>query len=125
VPSRDPHDVLGVPRDASVDEIKAVYRQLARTFHPDVNAHEDAVEHFREITEAFLALSDPRARRPIDRPRSRRIVGEETQMTIGLRVAGLSLGGLLGVEVSVSRRPLFADPDEADPPPAALRARNR
>jgi curved DNA-binding protein CbpA len=46
---RDPYDVLGIPAGASAAEIKAVYRQLARTFHPDVNADEEAIEHFRGI----------------------------------------------------------------------------
>ena len=55
---RDLYDVLGVSEDEDVEAIKAVYRQLARTFHPDVNSSADAVEHFREITEAFVVLAD-------------------------------------------------------------------
>ncbi|HEU0051532.1 MAG TPA: DnaJ domain-containing protein, partial [Longimicrobium sp.] len=63
----DPYQVLGVSREAELDEIRSVYRQLARTFHPDVNDDPDAVEHFRRITEAYLLLSDPEKRAKHDR----------------------------------------------------------
>ena len=125
VPLRDLYDVLGVPEDASTEEIRTVYRQLARTFHPDVNADEDAVEHFREITEAFLVLSDPEKRSAWDRKRRRRPRGEEADAWVGLRVAGIDLGGLVGVSVTVRRRPLFDDPPDEDVPHASLRARRR
>jgi curved DNA-binding protein CbpA len=128
VRERDLYDVLGVPEDATAEEIKAVYRQLARTFHPDVNADPDAVEHFREITEAFLVLADPEKRRAYGlRRRSRpRSAGEETEMYVGLRVAGIDLGGLVGVSVIVQRRSLLEDPPEAEPlPRGALRTRRR
>lgn len=116
---RDLYDVLGVPEDAAPEAIKTVYRQLARTFHPDVNDGPTAVEHFREITEAFLVLSDPDRRRRYDRQRRRRsrAIGEETETFLGLRVAGIDLGGLLGVSVVVQRRPLLADLPEEEPAP--------
>lgn len=120
VPRRDPYEVLGIPAGASTPEIKAVYRQLARTFHPDVNADEAAIEHFREITEAFLLLSDPARRKAYDRRRkrrSRRDLTEETETYLGLRLAGIDLGGILGVSVTVRRRTLFPDPPEEDPLP--------
>jgi hypothetical protein len=124
---RDPHDVLGVPEGSSPETIKAVYRQLARTFHPDVNADMAAVEHFREITEAYLALTDPDKLRAYRRSRSRRrTVGEETEMVLGLRLAGIDLGGLVGVSVVVQRRALLEDPPEAEEPPRpVLRKRSR
>jgi DnaJ-class molecular chaperone len=110
VPRRDLYDVLGVGADVSASDIKAVYRQLARTFHPDVNADPDAVEHFREITDAFVVLSDPAKRSEYDQGRlRRRDLGEETETYLGLRVAGIDLGGVLGVSVTVRRRTLFPD----------------
>jgi curved DNA-binding protein CbpA len=118
VPRRDLYDVLGISPDASAREIKAVYRQLARTFHPDVNADQEAIEHFREITEAFLVLSDPAKRKAHDRRRKRRPRGdltEETETYLGLRVAGIDLGGIVGVSVTVRRRTLFPDRPEEDP----------
>jgi DnaJ-class molecular chaperone len=108
---RDLYDVLGVADDATPGEIKAVYRQLARTFHPDVNADSDAVEHFREITEAFVVLSDPEKRTEYDRGRlrRRRDLAEETETYLGLRLVGIDLGGVLGVSVTVRRRTLLPD----------------
>src|SRR5438128_6890488 len=64
----DYYAVLGLGRDATTEEVKAVYRQLARAFHPDANADaakaEDfaAAEHFKKITEAYTVLSDPEKR---------------------------------------------------------------
>ena len=64
----DYYAVLGLGRDATTEEVKAVYRQLARTFHPDANVDaakaEDfaAAEHFKKITEAYTVLSDPEKR---------------------------------------------------------------
>jgi curved DNA-binding protein CbpA len=119
---RDLYDVLGLRDDAGEEAIKTVYRQLARTFHPDVNSDSSAVEHFREITDAYVVLSDPELRARYDRERDRRrprrrVRGEETETRIGLSVAGIDLGGLLGVTVVVQRRPLFDDPPEPDPVP--------
>ena len=131
---RDLYAILGLRDDASEDAIKAVYRQLARTFHPDVNSEPDAVEHFREITDAYVVLSDPELRERYDRQRvrrpRRRARGEEMETRIGLHLAGFDLGGLLGVTVHVQRRPLFDDAPEPDPAPPArdrprLRARRR
>ena len=65
---RDPYDVLGVPRDASADEIKSAYRRLARRYHPDVNPNDhEAEEKFKEIGEANAILSDPDKRSRFDR----------------------------------------------------------
>src|SRR6184192_4649430 len=119
MPQRDLYDVLGVADDATAGDIKAVYRQLARTFHPDVNSEPDAVEHFREITEAYVVLSDRELRERYDRQRARRprrrARGEETETRIGLHLAGIDLGGLLGVTVHVQRRALFDDDPQPDP----------
>ena len=65
---RDPYDVLGVERDASEQQIKKAFRQLARELHPDVNAHDpDAEEKFKEAAEAYEILSDPERRATYDR----------------------------------------------------------
>ncbi len=65
--SRDYYEILGVPRDASPDEIKAAFRRLARQYHPDVNDSPDAEEKFKEINEAYGVLSDPEKRARYDR----------------------------------------------------------
>jgi molecular chaperone DnaJ len=65
---RDPYDVLGVAREASAQEIKKAFRQLARELHPDVNAHDpEAEEKFKEAAEAYEILSDDERRATYDR----------------------------------------------------------
>jgi molecular chaperone DnaJ len=61
--SRDYYEVLGVSRDASQEEIKRAYRQLARKYHPDVSSEQDAEESFKEVNSAYEVLSDPDKRR--------------------------------------------------------------
>jgi molecular chaperone DnaJ len=65
---RDPYEVLGVPRDASADEIKSAYRRLARRYHPDVNREDpQAEEKFKEVGAAYSVLSDQDRRAKFDR----------------------------------------------------------
>ena len=65
---RDYYEVLGVDRNATLDDIKKSYRKLARQFHPDVNpGNKEAVEQFKEINEAYQVLSDSEKRATYDR----------------------------------------------------------
>ena len=64
---RDYYEVLGIPKGASNDEIKAAFRKLARQYHPDVNKNEGAEEKFKEINEAYGVLSDADKRARYDR----------------------------------------------------------
>ena len=63
---RDYYLVLGVPRDATEQDIKRAFRELARKHHPDVSSHDDG-ERFREINEAYAVLSDKDQRARYDR----------------------------------------------------------
>jgi molecular chaperone DnaJ len=65
---RDPYEVLGVERQASDQQVKKAFRQLARELHPDVNAHDPrAEEKFKEAAEAYEILSDAERRATYDR----------------------------------------------------------
>jgi DnaJ-class molecular chaperone len=63
---RDYYDVLGVSRNASLEEIKKAYRKLALEWHPDRNKSPQAEERFKEINEAYEVLSDPEKRAAYD-----------------------------------------------------------
>ncbi|MCW6034726.1 DnaJ domain-containing protein [Spirulina subsalsa FACHB-351] len=56
--SRTYYQILNISPDASLDEIRSSFRQLARQYHPDVNPHQEAQQKFQEISEAYQVLSD-------------------------------------------------------------------
>lgn len=69
------YEMLGVERNASVDEIRAAYKEIARVYHPDSNFFGEIVdeplsgeslEKFQRITEAYNTLNDPAKRKAYD-----------------------------------------------------------
>src|SRR4029453_2140207 len=64
---RDYYEVLGIPRNASEQEVKSAYRKQALKYHPDRNAGDkEAEERFKEAAEAYGVLGDPDKRQRYD-----------------------------------------------------------
>ncbi len=63
--SKDPHQILGVSRDASPEELKKAFKKLALQYHPDRNPENpEAEEKFKEINAAYTQLTDPPKSQP-------------------------------------------------------------
>jgi DnaJ-class molecular chaperone len=67
--AEDPYKVLGVPRDAPDEEIRRVYRKLAKQLHPDLNPSNPAAseERFKKVSSAYDIVGDPVKRKQYDR----------------------------------------------------------
>lgn len=63
---KDYYQILGVPRDADLEQIKKAYRKLARTHHPDMSKAPDAEARFKEAAEAYATLKDTAKRAAYD-----------------------------------------------------------
>ena len=88
---RDYYEVLGLSRDADDGKIRDAFRELALKFHPDRNKEPGAEERFKEIAEAYAALSDPKKRAEYDRGGFAGVAGYSPEDLFG----GLDFGELL------------------------------
>jgi curved DNA-binding protein CbpA len=67
----DLYKLLGLPREATQDDIRKAHRKLVREYHPDTNSGDrSSEEYFKEIQRAYEVLSDPEKRREYDKKRS-------------------------------------------------------
>ncbi len=74
---KDYYKIMGVARDVGQDELKRVYRRLARKYHPDVSKEKDAEARFKEVQEAYEVLKDPQKRAAYDQLGSNWRQGQE------------------------------------------------
>jgi molecular chaperone DnaJ len=94
------YEAIGVPKNASPEEIKKAYRRLARQYHPDKNPGDEAAEtRFKEVQHAYDVLSDPEKRKQYDRFGERNGQpghGGPTNFDFGDLDLGDIFGGLFG-----------------------------
>jgi curved DNA-binding protein len=74
---KDYYKIMGVARDVDQDELKRVYRRLARKYHPDVSKEANAEARFKEVQEAYEVLKDPQKRAAYDQLGSNWRQGQE------------------------------------------------
>lgn len=63
---RDYYDVLGLQKNATPEQVKQAYKELAKKYHPDLNKEAGAEEKFKEVLEAYTILSDSQKRQAYD-----------------------------------------------------------
>jgi len=75
LPKKDLYRILGVPFNATQEQIKQAYRALVRRYHPDSGTEDASAARFREIHDAYTVLSNPARRQAYDRWWSERYPG--------------------------------------------------
>jgi len=131
VAKKDYYKTLGVDASATPEQVKAAFRKLARKFHPDTNKGDATAEkRFKEISEAYGVLSDPKKRAEYDQPQYRNsapqgggspfsgfggAAGQPGGARPDFDIGDLDLGELFGDRFGG----MFRGRSRATPPPAA------
>jgi len=120
---KDYYAILGIAHDASAEDIKLAYRRLVRRYHPDVSAEPDAEARFKEVVEAYAAVSGsvrdggwsgaapPRSDGPAPARYRRReaegvypVQGEDYGITVAISLEHIVNGAKLNVGFDVTAR---------------------
>lgn len=64
--NKDFYKILGLDKNASQDDIKKAYRNLSKKYHPDINKSEEAIQKYKDVQEAYEALSNKEKRKNYD-----------------------------------------------------------
>jgi curved DNA-binding protein len=106
---QDYYEALGVPRDASEEDIRRAYRKLARENHPDVNKDPGAEDRFKEVSEAYEVLRDADKRERYDRLGSNWRNGQDVSGAAGFDPRDFGGGFGDGVRVEYGGGEDFSD----------------
>lgn len=111
----NPYDILGISINASVDEIKAAYRRLARRLHPDTNPTNPAASaQFQDITFAYELLLDPARRRAYDESLKSGNDANDYYFTLQITPSKRSIMPLPEPQVIYLLAEIFPDPRASD-----------
>ncbi|KAJ8266141.1 hypothetical protein GJAV_G00126380 [Gymnothorax javanicus] len=104
---KDFYEILGVPKDASDEDLKKAYRKLALRFHPDKNCAPGATEAFKAIGNAYAVLSNPEKRRQYDQVGEAPPTEAAPQQTAYARHGGYHRNFYRDFEADISPEELF------------------
>jgi curved DNA-binding protein CbpA len=100
----DLYEIVGVPADASREDVVRAYRRQAHRLHPDAHpADPTAAERFRQLTAAYEVLADPSRRRSydqrrcVDSPSRSEVSARRTAAPTSVRVAGTGPATILAI----------------------------
>ncbi|MCB9451753.1 MAG: DnaJ domain-containing protein [Anaerolineaceae bacterium] len=109
--TNNPYITLGVSPDASVDEIKAAYRRIARRLHPDTNQdNPGAAVQFKDITTAHELLTDPDRRRKYDLDAAKRRENNDFIFSLRVTPSKRAINPLPEVQVMYLLAEILPDP---------------
>jgi Ca-activated chloride channel family protein len=111
----DPYAALGIPKDATTDEIKAAYRRVARRLHPDANQNNPgAAVQFQDVTAAYELLIDSEQRRAYDSQSERKSTSDPYYFTLRVTPSKRAISPLPEPQVVYLLAEILPDPRARD-----------